>query len=586
MSGRPDLVIRNGLIVDGFGDDPFEADVAVRRGLIDEVGAVSREGFREINAAGAIVTPGFVDVHTHYDGQAVWSSRLLPSSLHGVTTVVAGNCGVGFAPCRVQDRELLISVMEGVEDIPEIVMTKGLSWQWETFPEFMSVVAAAPHDIDIGFYLPHSALRVFVMGIRGARREPASESDLAEMNLLTREALTAGAMGFSTSNVPIHRTGRGDLIPSFDAAESEYMAVAAAMREVGRGVFQMAVNFGGPEGAAPKIALMERISLASTRTVTFSLVQQDAHPQQWREILALVAAANARPGVKIRPQVFPRPIGILMGLNVTLNSFSLCPSYKNIAKLPMRARIATMRDLSFRERLLMEQPDASNFPLFAISRRFDQIYPFNAPNYEPSASTSIAAIARATGRQPEAVAYDEFLKDEGNALLFAALNNYAEHTLDPTFEMMSSPHTIVGLGDGGAHYGLVCDAGYPTYILTHWVRDRAGSKLTLAAAIRSLSLDPARLVGLEDRGAIYPGLKADLNVIDFSRLALELPTVRHDLPQQTRRIHQEARGYRATIVNGQLIINNDTFTGILPGRVLCQHAQREQQQCQVRNHDV
>ncbi|MCZ4342851.1 amidohydrolase family protein [Sphingomonadaceae bacterium G21617-S1] len=565
--GQPDLVIRNGMVLDGTGGEPVLADVAVSDGAIVAIGECAG-GRSEIDATGCYVTPGFIDVHTHYDGQLVWGDRLVPSSLHGVTTVIAGNCGVGFAPCRPGDRDMLVSVMEGVEDIPEIVMTTGLDWAWESFPEFLDAIGSRRHDIDFGVYLPHSALRVFVMGRRGAAREPATPGDLDAMTKLAAAALRAGAIGFSTSNVPGHRTGKGEFIPSYEAGEAEYLAIAAAMKETGLGIFQIVPDYRGDGRVRPLADMMKRISLASGRPVTFTLAQFHSHPDAWRELLDAVAEANETPGVSIVPQVYPRPIGVMLGITTSYNPFSLCPSYQPLLDLPVAKRVAALRQPELRARLLVELPADPTNPLLNITRDFDRIYPFRTPDYEPTAGTSVAALASARGVTPEEVAYDLMLERDGGAMMLATLTNYAHRSLDDVAEMLHHPATVIGLGDGGAHYGLVCDASYPTYFLTYWTTGRREAKFAFPEAVKALTSVPARLAGLADRGILAPGLKADINIIDREALSLELPEVVNDLPGGGRRLHQRAQGYRATIVSGEVIVRDGVPTEALPGRLI------------------
>jgi N-acyl-D-amino-acid deacylase len=562
-----DLLIRAGLIVDGSGQEPFIADVAIAGGRITHVGAVAATARSEIRADGKLVTPGFVDIHTHYDGQAIWSSYLSPSSNHGVTTVVVGNCGVGFAPCRAKDRDTLISVMEGVEDIPEIVMAKGLSWSWETFPEFLDALESRPHDIDIAAYLPHSPLRVHVMGERGALREAATPGDLASMRAVVRQAIEAGALGFATSRLFMHRTGGGSNIPSFDAGAAELTAILEEMRELGTGVFQLVMNTGDAVLPA-ELSLIRALARGSGRPVTFSLAQVNDAPDQWREILRHVSQTNASGGC-ISPQVFPRPVGVLLGHDISANPFSMCATYKALAHLPHAQKLEQLRRPEIRARLLTETPDEPGNPLLAIARDFTRIFPLtDPPNYEPAHDSNIAALASHRSLSPEEVAYDLMLRDDGHGLLYAALANYAQGSLDPVLEMLQHPHTIIGLGDGGAHYGLICDASYPTFVLTHWTRDRKGGRLSVPQAIRALCFEPANAVGLCDRGLIAPGYKADINIIDYEKLVLHAPYVVNDLPGGGHRLSQQAKGFAATIVSGVPIVRDDRRTDSLPGRLV------------------
>lgn len=566
MSARCDLLVRGGTIVDGRGEEPFVGDVAIRDGWIVAVGAFDGEADEIVDASGLTVTPGFVDIHTHYDGQAIWSEEMSPSSSHGVTTVVTGNCGVGFAPCRPEDHDLLIEVMEGVEDIPGVVMAEGLPWDWETFPEYLDALDTRSRDIDVGAYLPHSPLRVYVMGERGARREPATAEDLARMNALTREAIEAGALGVASSRMMYHRTKAGEQIPSYQAADAELQALADALKDAGSGIVQLVPDVPAAswdEELDHLIGVVEK----SGRPATFTLGTSNSGPPIWEQALNRVADANAR-GAHIRAQVLPRPVGLLMGWELSTHPFCTCPSWPSIEALPFPERIAKLRDPAVRAALITEQPDPRN--LFALSaRNWNWIFPLGEqPNYEPAREDSIAARAAATGVAPEVVAYDLMLEGDGRAMLYNALGNFHDYRLDVIHDMMKRPDTVVGLGDGGAHYGAICDASYPTFMLTYWTQNRAGPKLSLAQAVQILAHDPAEMVGLNDRGVIAPGYKADLNVIDLAALRLHAPLIRHDLPSGGRRLDQAADGYVATIVSGTVIRRNDQPTGARPGRVV------------------
>jgi len=562
-----DLVLRGGTLVDGTGAAPFEADVAIMDGRIAAIGQFAGRGDEEIDAKGRLVTPGFVDIHTHYDGQAIWSSNLAPSSQHGVTSVVMGNCGVGFAPCREADRDLLVSVMEGVEDIPEIVMTKGLNWEWESFPQYLDALERRPHDIDFATQIPHSALRVYAMGRRGAERETATSDDLALMQRLVKEAIEAGALGFATSRIFIHRTRDGAHIPSYDAAEAELTAIAQTLKEMNRGTLQFVL--GAPGRDLPsEVELVARLARSSGRPASFSLAQDNSNPDGWRRALAVAARANDA-GAQVRAQVLPRGVGIIVGHDVSINPFCLCPSYQALTRIAFEERIAAMRDPAVRARLLSEAPMDPVAPLAVMGRHFERMFPFrDPPDYEPPLSQSIAARARAEGRPALEVAYDLLLEENGRAKLYVILTNYAAGNLDCVLEMMQSSETVLGLGDGGAHYGMICDSGYPTFLLTHWSRDRRGARLPLPLAIKSLAHDPAAAVGLNDRGVIAQGFKADLNIIDFDALRLPAPVVVNDLPAGGRRLMQDAHGYVATIVSGEIIRRNGVATGKLPGQLV------------------
>jgi len=567
MTAAFDLVIRNGVVIDGTGAPGFEADVALVGGKIAEVGKVSGTGAEEIDAKGKLVTPGFVDIHTHYDGQAVWSERLSPSSSHGVTTVVGGNCGVGFAPCRPEHRELLISVMEGVEDIPEVVMTEGLTWDWETYPEYLNAIEKRPHDIDFASQIPHSAVRVYVMGQRGADREPATEDDLKRMQAIVREAIGAGALGFATSRLIIHKTGQGDPIPTWQAAESELAAMAMALKDAGKGVLQAV--FGEPgRSFEDEIDLLSRLTRMSGRPASFTMAQANERPDAWKGVMAHLAEANGE-GPPIRAQVYPRPIGMVLGFDLSVNPFSLCPSWRPLAKLPFAERITALRDPEVRARLLSEDADPALIPLARLGRRFEFMYPLgDPPNYEPAPEDSIAAKSAASNRSPGEIAYDLLLENDGRGLLLVALANYGSGSLDPIHALLTDPNSVIGLGDGGAHYGMICDSSFPTYVLQHWTRERRGQRLSLEQAVKSLTADPAGVVGLGDRGVIGVGRKADLTVIDYDRLRLEPPRVLYDLPAGGRRLFQGAAGYEAMIVAGEVVSRGGAATGALPGRLV------------------
>jgi N-acyl-D-amino-acid deacylase len=562
-----DLVIRNGTIVDGSGAPAYRGDVAITGDWIEAVGVVPGEGAREIDAEGKLVTPGFVDIHTHYDGQLVWSERLSPSSDHGVTTVVTGNCGIGFAPCKPGDRQALVELMEGVEDIPEAVATAGLTWEWESFPEFLDAVEKRPHDIDFAAYLPHSPLRVYVMGERAVNREEANPQDLAQMKRLTSEALEAGAMGLGTSRMSFHRTSKGELIPSIGAAEEELHVIAEAMTEADRGILQF-VSVMSPELVEEEFGLMRELSQRSGRTLTYTQAQTPQAPEMWRDILGWLHDANAN-GADIKAQLFPRPIGMIIGLRASANPFCMQPSWAEVADLPLDEKVEKLRDPELRARLLSEEPQDPTNPLFTLARNWGMIFPIgDTPDYEPDRSQSIAELAKAAGTTPEEYIYDRMLEEEGHALFLTALGNYADYNLDFIKEMLADPNVVVGLGDGGAHYGMICDASYSTYALTHWARDRKGDRFSIEQAVRLLTREPAEVVGLNDRGLLKPGHRAHVNIIDHEKLTLHRPGIVHDLPGGGKRLHQSAEGYVATICNGKVIMENGKPTGELPGRLL------------------
>ncbi|MDH6198264.1 N-acyl-D-amino-acid deacylase [Mycobacterium frederiksbergense] len=567
-----DLVIRNGQIVDGLGGEPYLGDVAVRDGVIVEVGAVTGSGTREIDATGLLVTPGFVDLHTHYDGQAIWSDRLNPSSAHGVTTAVMGNCGVGFAPCRTDDHDVLVDLMAGVEDIPGVVMVDGLPWHWETFPEYLDALAARRLDIDVAAYLPHSPLRVYVMGQRGVDREPATAEDLARMRALAKEAIEAGALGFASSRLATHRTEGGRQIPSFEAGPDEILEIARGVADGGGGLMQFVPDI--PAGGYQPV--LQQVFDAAEDTglpVTFTLLVLNAGDPLWVEAMEMVEKANATvgsDGPRVTAQVFPRPIGLMIGLELTANPFVLYPSYQEIAGFPLAERVAEMRKPEVRQRILSDQPGGvpAN-PLVYLAQAWDWIFPLGEDaDYEPDRSQSIAARAAARGVSPLEEAYDRLLDDDGHAILLGAMANFENNSLDTVGNLMRREDVVLGLGDGGAHYGMICDSSYPTYLLTHWVRDRAGGRLSVAQAVRELTSVPARVAGLADRGRIAVGYKADLNVIDHESLRLHKPVVIHDLPAGGRRLDQTADGYVATVVAGQVIAEHGVPTDARPGRLV------------------
>src|SRR6267154_3913207 len=480
-----DLIIRNGTIVDGLGGDPYVGDVAISDGVIAAVGSVDGEATRELDATGLLVTPGFIDLHTHYDGQAIWSDRMVPSSAHGVTTALMGNCGVGFAPCRPEDHDVLVDVMAGVEDIPGVVMVDGLPWTWETFPEFLDALDAGKRDIDVAAYLPHSPLRVYVMGQRGADREPATAEDLAKMRELAKEAIEVGALGFASSRFTIHKTESGAPIPSYGAAREEIEQIARGVVDGGGGLLQFVPDIpaGGYESVLQTVFdVAEDVGLP----VTFTLVVANAGDPTWPDAITMVEKANAAGG-DITAQLLPRPIGLIMGLQLTANPFVLYPSYREIANLPLAERVAEMRKPEVRARILADKPAGDGHPLLYLAQAWDWIFPLtDDPVYEPDASTSIAARARARGVTPMEEAYDRLLDDDGHAMLLVAMANFENNSLDTVGRLIRRDDVVLGLGDGGAHYGMICDASYPTFLLAHWARDRKANKLSVPEAVREL----------------------------------------------------------------------------------------------------
>ncbi|QOZ12770.1 amidohydrolase family protein [Bradyrhizobium sp. CCBAU 51765] len=561
----PDLVIRGGTVADGSGGELFEADVAITGGKISAVGKVAGAGREEIDARGKLVTPGFVDVHTHYDGQVTWSQDITPSSQNGVTTAIMGNCGVGFAPCKPDDQTRLIQLMEGVEDIPEPVLSAGIPWAWESFPDYMDWLSRRDFDIDVGAQLPHAALRVYVMGERGARRDPSTAEDNAAMAKLAGEAVRSGALGFSTSRTLNHRTSTGDFTPTLKAGEDELTAIAGAMHRQGRSVLQFVLDLSTLHEDLP---MMLRVADSTKCPISFSITQNDKAPQRWRQTLDEINAA-ARRGLSITAQIAARPVGLLLGLELSRNPFQTHPSYRAIAHLPLQERLARLHQPDVRKAILSETATATDDPLF-FRPDYDKMFLLgDPPDYEQPPENALGPQARRQGRRPEELAYDAMLSDEGRGMLYVPFLNYSDGNLDATREMLLDPQSVPGLSDGGAHCGIICDASFPTYLLTHWTRDRKrGEKLTIPFVVAAQSRKTALSVGLTDRGLIAPGYKADVNVIDYDRLHLHPPKVHYDLPVGGRRLLQDVDGYDATIVSGAVTRRQGEATGRRPGRLI------------------
>jgi N-acyl-D-aspartate/D-glutamate deacylase len=559
-----DLVIRNGTVIDGTGSAPFEGDIAVENGTIVAVGKVHASGVEEIEARGKIVTPGFIDPHSHYDAQATWSSRITPSSWHGVTTTLIGNCGVGFAPCRPEQRDMLVRLMEGVEDIPEPVLTEGLPWNWQSFPDYLDALGGRHYDLDVATQVPHAAVRVFVMGQRGLDRDPATQADSDAMARLAVEGIQAGALGFSTSRTINHKTKAGELIPTLQAEEAELATIARALRGIDAGWLQVISDFDQP---AEEFAMLRRLTAAAQRPMAITILQRDNKPEEWREITGWIAEANAA-GQQMLGQVLTRATGVLLGFEISQNPFVGCPSYQAITALPFDARIAALRTPELRAKLLAETTGDPS--LARRVARWDRLFPLgDPPDYEPAPENSIAARAEREGRSPAAYAYDLLLENGGRTILYRPLSNYTYGNLDTVHDMLTHPATIVGLGDGGAHVGILSDASFISTMLTHWTRDRTrGARVSLPWAIKRVTRDSATAIGLLDRGVVAPGYKADLNVIDYDRLRLRSPEVVYDLPSGGRRLIQRADGYEATIVSGVPVYRDGEATGALPGRLV------------------
>jgi len=567
VMAQHDLVIRGGTVLDGTGAEARTADVAIDGGRIVEVGKVAGKGNQEVDAAGALVTPGFVDIHVHYDGQATWDSVLAPSSWHGVTTAVMGNCGVGFAPVRPADHQRLIELMEGVEDIPGAALHEGLSWEWKSFAEYLDAVDRKAHDIDIAAQVPHGALRLHVMGERGAQREPATPEDIAEMGRHARDGIEAGGLGFTTSRTLNHRTSRGEPTPTLTAEAEELIGIACALGEIGKGVLQVVSDFSPME---KEFDIFRRMVAESGRPLSMSLAQSPRGTDSYRAILDRLAQANAD-GLAMTGQVATRAIGLLLGLQCTLNPFMTNPVWREIKDLPAAEQARIMSDPEFKARVLAEATTekARNVLGGALIGRFEVMFELGEPpDYEPDPSSSVAARARHEGRTPEDVVYDLMIANGGTTFLYLPILNFGEGHLDAVGEMLQHPNTVPGLSDGGAHVGTICDGSFPTTLLTMWGRDRVRGRIDLPFLIQRHCRDTARTVGLLDRGVLAPGYKGDVNVIDFDGLRLHRPEMRYDLPAGGKRLLQRAEGYAHTFVNGLEVYRAGEPTGALPGRLV------------------
>jgi N-acyl-D-aspartate/D-glutamate deacylase len=572
-----DLVIRNGTIVDGTGAPPFRGDVAVTGSSITAVGDVDEAGTREVDADGLLVTPGFVDIHTHFDGQVTWDPIVAPSSIHGVTTIAMGNCGVGFAPAHVDRHDWLIGLLEGVEDIPGTALAEGLTWDWETFPQYLDALETKPHTLDVAAHVPHAALRTYVMGDRGAiHTEPPTDDELVQLAALVGEALEAGAIGFATSRTDVHRTKAGDNIGTLSASARELLAIAEVLKRTGLGVTQLisdCYQTTDDEFAEAELSLIEAFARTSGRPVSFTVQQAYHSPERWRKIFDRVAGMRAN-GLDVKPQVAPRPIGVLLGLEATANPFLFTRSFDEIARLPLAERVLALRDPERRRRILEEHatmiaalPDG----LFKqISGGFDVMFELSDPvDYELDADWSFGARARAAGVDPAPLVYDALLEREGKQLLYIPLFNFAHGNFDDIYEMISTPFSLFGLSDAGAHCGAICDASMTTSSLVVWARDRKrGTRLPVEQIVHQQTQRTAHHVGWLDRGVVAPGYLADLNAIDFDALGCRTPHLVYDLPAGGRRLMQEAVGYRMTIKAGTVTFEDGEATGELPGRLV------------------
>ena len=584
-----DLVLRNGTIFDGTGAQGQSLDIAVKDGRIAAIGTNLGPAQNTIDATGHIITPGFIDRHTHYDGQVSWDDTLQPSVNHGVTTAVMGNCGVGFAPCRAEDRAKLIRLMEGVEDIPGTALHEGLDWQWESFPEYLDALDAKPRTIDIAAMVPHDPLRVFAMGERAVFNQPANEDDIAFMETLVKEAMEAGAIGISTGRSDFHKSSDGGWTPASEAGKDELEGLARAVAASGHGVLQAVNDFDmvrPGETFDTEFALMEAFFRAGKgRPGSMSLMERDFAPEDWKNIIRRTEDLNAD-GLDISFQVAPRAIGAINGLNCTFHPIMAFPSYISIAELPLSERVAKLSDPKFKAQLLSETPiklsgDDSPVPplvdmmIETFPKLAEKIFPMNrhegSVDYEPSSEASIAGLARDAGVSVWEMAYDLLLEDDGHALFYFPVYNYTHMNYDNVLTMMRHPKALPGLSDGGAHVGTICDASFPSYLLAHWTRDRlARGKpgITLPRAVQMLTADGADYLGLTDRGRIVVGQKADLNVVNYEALSLGVPIMVKDLPAGGQRLLQPVTGYMATFVNGERVIENDQVTNARPGQLI------------------
>ena len=562
-----DLIIKNGTVYDGTGEKPFFADVAIKGNKIAAIGNLEDSSKEVIDAKGKIVCPGFVDIHTHYDGQVTWDPYLRPSTYHGVTTVVMGNCGVGFSPCKPEERDWLISLMEGVEDIPGTALHEGINWQWESFPEYLDTLEDKPLAIDVGTQIPHGAVRAYVMGQRGIDREEASQEEIEQMSQIVKEAIEAGAFGFSTSRTEKHKDSSGALTPSITAHKNELVSIAKSLGEIKSGVLQGISDFYDFE---TEFDIFKEMSESSGRPISITVEQMDQRPDWWHQLLDGIEEAQAD-GINMYGQVPPRATGVNMGLTVTLNPFTFYPSFYELSQKSLEEKVATMKDPAFKEKLLSEEPVSIGNPLVdEITQSFNKMFKLGEPaNYEPEPESSFEAIAKRQNISPQEVAYDCLLEKEGRALIYHPLFNYLPGNLDYVETMLNHPYSISGLGDAGAHCGAISDASFPTTLIQHWGRDRKrGKKIPLEKLISMQTLETSRLLGIKDRGVLKEGYKADINVIDFENLTLHEPEVLYDLPAGGRRLVQRASGYEYTLVSGQIAFKDGESTGVLNGRLI------------------
>ena len=567
-----DLIIRNGTIVDGTGAPRFTGDVAVKDGLIAAVGTVHGDAAQEIDAGGKVVAPGWVDIHTHYDGQATWDQEMAPSSWHGVTTVVMGNCGVGFAPAAPNRHDWLIGLMEGVEDIPGTALAEGMKWDWETFPEYLDALERLPRSVDVATHVPHGAVRAYVLGDREQPGAVPTAEDIEQMAAIVEEGVRAGALGFSTSRTVLHRSVDGELVPGTTATAEELIAIGRAMGKVGHGVFELASDL---KREWNEFGWMGALSRETGLPVVFAALQSIAKEQPLSEQIANMRAENDN-GANIVAAIALRGNGIIMAWQGTVHPFRMRPAYAEIAQLPWDQQRAKLLDPAFKAKLLGQANDYSQVPegimgvAMAISTGWAMQYQMDPDfDYEPTAEESIAARAAAAGVTPDEYAYDLLCKDNGTGFIYLPILNYADGNLDFLEALQASGDTVNALSDGGAHCGTICDAASPTFMLQHWVRDRKrGGRLGLEAAVKRQCLDTARLYGLDDRGVVAPGYIADLNVIDLDALKLGKPWLAFDLPAGGKRLLQKAEGYVCTVKGGVVTFRQGEWTGATPGGLI------------------
>ena len=560
-----DLLIKNGQIIDGTGKPSFLSDIGIKDGIIKKIGKINESAKKIIDAKNLVVSPGFVDIHTHYDGQAIWDSQLAPSSLHGVSTVVMGNCGVGFAPCKPQDREKLVELMEGVEDIPAPVMHEGLKWEWESFKEYLDALEKRDRDIDICTLLPHAALRVYVMGERAIKHERANKEDLKKMRLITKEAILAGAFGFSTSRTISHKSLKGEYTPTLRAHEDELTEIALGMKDAGAGFMEIVSDWNEPDPET-EFNVLKRISKKSGRPIVFSLTQRHDRPDFWKDLMKMSLEAKEE-GLSIRPVVAPRPIGLLFGLKGSQNPFSGTDTFKKLKNLSHDERVLELSKDHIKKQILSEDRlKNSTFPLIhRIS--FKHMYRFGSPpNYDPNIEDSIEFMAKKNRKSPEELAYEIMLENNGENFIYAPLVNFVDNNFDVCHQMLEDPNSIMGLGDGGAHVGFILDAGYPTWLLSYWTRDK--KLFSLEDSIRRLTSDTAAAIGLYDRGVLKEGLKADINILDIEKLGSSDPFMLQDLPAGGSRLMQKTSGYVVNIVSGKITYENGKKETNLPGKLV------------------